>query len=119
MTPNQAKKRQVIKKHQQITKILLYYHSLPNVFWVHKNIRPDDILLDFLPTVLLQNFGLICAVEEFAFKELHGNHSEDEHEEDVDYKDVENVLQRVHNTVKHSLKYKKKKYTDTFSKLYY
>lgn len=56
-----------------------------------------------LPAVLLQNFGLIGAVEEFALKELHSNHSKDEHEENVDNEDVEDVLQRVHNTVKHGL----------------
>lgn len=60
-----------------------------------------------LPAVLLQNFGLIGAVEEFALKELHSNHSKDEHEENVDNEDVEDVLQRVHNTVKHGLEEKK------------
>lgn len=60
-----------------------------------------------LPAVLLQNFGLIGAVEEFTLKELHSNHSKDEHEENVDNEDVEDVLQRVHNTVKHGLEQKK------------
>ena len=63
-------------------------------------------LPDSLPTVFFQNFGLIGAVEEFAFEELHSDYSEDEHEEDVDNEDVQDVLQGVHNTVKHCLEYK-------------
>lgn len=70
-------------------------------------IRPDDILSDSSPAVLLQNFGLIGAVEEFTLEELHSDYSEDEHEEDVDDENVQDVLQRVHNTVKHCLENKK------------
>lgn len=55
------------------------------------------------PAVLLQNFGLVGAEEEFALEELHSDYSEDEHKEDVDDEDVQDVLQRVHNTVKYCL----------------
>lgn len=71
-------------------------------------IGPDGILSDSSPAVLLQNFGLIRAVEEFALEELHGNDSEDEHEEDVDDEDVQHVLERIHNAVKHCLEHKKR-----------
>lgn len=70
---------------------------------------PDDILSDSSPAVLLQNFGLIRAIEEFALEELHGDYSEDEHEEDVDDEDVQHVLERIHNTVKHCLEYEEEK----------
>lgn len=57
-----------------------------------------------VPAVFLQTFGLVGAVEEFAFEELNGDNSKDEHKEDVDDEDVQDVLQRVHNAVEHSLK---------------
>lgn len=56
-----------------------------------------------LPAVPLQAFGLIRAVEELALEKLHGNDSEDEHEEDVDDEDIQHVLQGVHHTVEHGL----------------
>lgn len=59
--------------------------------------------MDNVPAVFLQTLGLISAVEEFALKELHCDNSEDEHEEYVDNEDVENILQRVYNTVEHRL----------------
>lgn len=62
--------------------------------------------MDDEPAIFLQTLGLVGAVEEFALKELHGDNGKDEHEEDVDNEDVENVLQGVYNTVKHSLKKK-------------
>lgn len=61
------------------------------------------VSLNGLPAVFLQTFGFIGAVEEFALEELHSDNSEDEHEEDVDDEDVQNVLQRVYNTVEHRL----------------
>lgn len=61
--------------------------------------------MDGVPAVFLQTFGLVGAVEEFALKELHSDNSEDEHEEHVDDEDVQNVLQRVYNTVEHRLEY--------------
>lgn len=70
--------------------------------------RPDDILSDSSPAVPLQNFGLIGAVEEFALEELHRDYSKNEHEEYVNDEDVQDVLQRVHNAVKHCLKYQKR-----------
>lgn len=56
-----------------------------------------------LPAVPLQAFGLVRAVEELALEKLHGNDSEDEHEEDVDDENIQHVLQRVHHTVEHGL----------------
>lgn len=56
-----------------------------------------------VPAVFLQSFGLVGAVEEFALEELNSDNSEDEHEEHVDDEDVQNVLQRVHDTVEHRL----------------
>lgn len=63
------------------------------------------MIVDGLPAIFLQTFGLISTVEELALEELHSNDGEDEHEEDVDDEDVQDVLQRVHNTVEHSLGY--------------
>ena len=57
-----------------------------------------------LPAVLLQAFRLIRAVEELALEELHSDDGEDEHEEDVDDKNVQHVLEGVHYTVEHSLR---------------
>ena len=57
----------------------------------------------FVPAVFLQALWLVGAVEEFALKELHSDDGEYEHEEDVDDEDVENILQRVHDAVKHGL----------------
>lgn len=56
-----------------------------------------------LPAVPLQLLGLVSAVEKLPFEELHRDDSKYEHEEHVDNQDVEDVLQRVHHTVKHSL----------------
>ena len=42
-------------------------------------------------------------MEKLALEELNGHHSEDEHEEHVDDEDVEDILERVHHTVKHGL----------------
>lgn len=55
------------------------------------------------PAVPLQALGLVCAIKEFPLEELHSDNGKDEHEEDVDDEDVEDVLQRVHNTIKHGL----------------
>lgn len=57
----------------------------------------------YVPAVFLQALRLVGAVKEFALEELHSDDGEDEHEEDVDDEDVENILQRVHNAVEHSL----------------
>ncbi len=56
------------------------------------------------PAVTLKLLGLIGTVEETAFEELHSHHSKDEHEQHVDNEDVQHILQRVHHTVKDSLK---------------
>ena len=48
-------------------------------------------------------FGLVSAVVEPSLEQLDGDHSEDELEQHVDYHDVEDVLQRVDNTVEHRL----------------
>ena len=58
----------------------------------------------YLPTVALKLFGFVTAEEEASFEELHGHHSKDEHEEHVDDQNVQDILQRVHHTVEHSLK---------------
>ncbi len=59
------------------------------------------------PAVTLKLFGFISAVKEASLEELHSHHSKDEHEEQVDNQDVEHILQRVHHTVKHSLRNEK------------
>ena len=48
-------------------------------------------------------FGGIGAVEEFATIELHGDHSEDELEEQIDDENVEHVFEREYHTVEHRL----------------
>lgn len=58
----------------------------------------------FSPAVALKLLGFISTVKETSLKELHSHHSEDEHEEHVDDEDVQHILQRVHHTVKDSLK---------------
>lgn len=70
--------------------------------WFRTFWKCDEGLND-VPAVFFQTLGLISAVEEFALEELHCDNSEDKHEEDVDDEDVENILQRVYDTVKHRL----------------
>ena len=55
------------------------------------------------PAVPLQLLRLIGAVEKLPLEELYRDDSKYEHEEHVDDQDVEDVLQGVHHTVKHSL----------------
>jgi len=57
--------------------------------------QKDRLLTAFLnrPAVPLKLFGLISAVKEAALEELHGHHSEDEHEEHVDNQDIQYILQ--------------------------
>lgn len=57
----------------------------------------------FWPAVTFKFFRLISAVEEFSLEKLHSHDSKDEHEEHVDDKDVQDVFQRVHHAVEHSL----------------
>lgn len=57
-----------------------------------------------LPAVPLQLLGLVGAVEKLPLEELHRDDGKYEHEEHVDNQDVEDVLQGVHHTVKHSLR---------------
>ena len=45
----------------------------------------------------------ICAVEELSIEELNTNHSKDELKEDVDNKNVENILEGDNHTVENSL----------------
>ena len=54
------------------------------------------------PAVPLQLLGLVGAVEKLPLEELYRDDSKYEHEEHVDDQDVEDVLQGVHHTVKHS-----------------
>ena len=46
---------------------------------------------------------MVVAVEEFPVEELDADHGEDEEEEEVHNEDVEDVLERDHDTVKHGL----------------
>ncbi len=48
-------------------------------------------------------FWAVSAEKELSIEELHPDHGEDEQEQNVDDEDVEDVLQRDHNAVKHSL----------------
>lgn len=57
------------------------------------------VLLAFFLCVL----GAVGAVEKLPLKKLHSDDGKDEHEELIDNEDVEDVLQRRHNTVKHGL----------------
>ena len=47
---------------------------------------------------------LVIAEEEFSIKQLHSYHSKDEMEEDVDYEDVEDILEWVDDTVEDGFK---------------
>ena len=47
--------------------------------------------------------GFVGAVVEATFKQLDGDDGEDELEQHVDDHDVEHVLERIHNAVKHRL----------------
>ena len=64
---------------------------------------PGDSRGPSLPAVPLQLLGLVGAVEKLPLEELYRDDSKYEHEEHVDDQDVEDVLQGVHHTVKHSL----------------
>ena len=57
-----------------------------------------------LPALLFDIFRLIVAKEESALKKLDGNDSKYELKQHVDYHYVEDVLQRVNDAVKYSLK---------------
>ena len=50
-------------------------------------------------------FAGISAVEEFSIEQLNSNHSKDELKENVDNEDVENILERDNDTIKHSLQF--------------
>lgn len=72
---------------------------LPEESWApHRQPLPLAI-----PAVLLQLLRLIGAVEESAFEELHSNDGKNEHEEHVNYEDIEDILQGIHHAVKDSL----------------
>lgn len=86
-----------------------HYFAILFIFSQHVNTevkRSNTYTLVFLnrPAITFKFFGFVCAVEKAALKELHSHNSEDEHEEHVDYQDVQYVLQRVHHTVKHGLR---------------
>ena len=68
-----------------------------------KSGSPSTAPAPAIPAVLLQLLRLIGAVEESAFKELHSNDGKNEHEEHVNYEDIEDVLQGIHHAVKDSL----------------
>lgn len=55
---------------------------------------------------MLELFGVISAVIEFAFEQLHGNYGEDELEQDEDDENVEHVLQRVDHAIEHGLEFR-------------
>lgn len=83
------------------------WHSLQlyaEVQYIQSQCKVTCLIKRDVPAVLFKTLGLISAVEEFTLKELHCNNREDEHEEDVNNEDVENILQRVDNTVEHGLK---------------
>ena len=48
-------------------------------------------------------FGLVVAEEELPVEELDADHGKDEQEEDVDDEDVEDILERVDDTVEDGL----------------
>lgn len=66
--------------------------------------EPSHKLSLRLPAVPLQLLGFIGAVKKLPLEELHGDDGKYEHEEHVDNQDVQDVLQGVHHTVKHSLR---------------
>lgn len=53
--------------------------------------------------VLGRVLALVRAEEELAIEQLHGDHSKDEVEQNVDDQDVDDVLQRVDHAVEHGL----------------
>jgi len=76
---------------------------------LHPDTVHDDrvalvVVVELALALLLRLFGDVVAVEELAGEELHPDHREDEHEEHVDDHDVEDVLERVDDTVEDGLK---------------
>ena len=59
-----------------------------------------------LPALFFSVLGVVVAIEEPTSEKLHGDDSEDELEEHVDDHDVEDILQRIDNAVKHRLQCK-------------
>ena len=47
-------------------------------------------------------FTLICTKEELSIEKLNSYHSKDKLKEDIDYKDVEDILEGDDDTVKNS-----------------
>jgi hypothetical protein len=78
--------------------------------------RPDTSLLNGRVLVVQKNkesplavlcimFAFIGAIEKLSIEKLNSNHSEDKLKEDVDYEDVEDILERNDNTVEHSFQF--------------
>ena len=70
-----------------------------------KNIFALFCLRDNLLAFFCRPFTLVRAKEKFPVKKLHCNDSKNELEQDVNNEDVEDVLQRVDDTVEHSLQF--------------
>jgi phosphopantothenate synthetase len=60
----------------------------------------DEILAVTFVRELLR---AIRAIKEATIEELHSDHAEDELKEKIHDQDVEDVLQRVHHAIEHSL----------------
>jgi len=58
----------------------------------------------YLLTLLSVNLGQVGTEEKLSLEQLHSNHCEYKLEEDKDNQNVENIFQRVNNTVEHRLK---------------
>jgi len=57
----------------------------------------------FRPALLFSVFRVVGAIEKASLEQLYSDDSEDEVEEHVDDHDVEDILERVDDAVKHSL----------------
>ena len=66
---------------------------------------PHFVWGDNLLAFFCRPFTLVRAKEKFPVKKLHCNDSKNELEQDVNNEDVEDVLQRVDDTVEHSLQF--------------
>ena len=64
---------------------------------------PTNHASKFVLAVRLCVLGVVRAVVEATLEQLDGDDGEDELEQHVDDHDIENVLQRVDDTVKHRL----------------
>ena len=78
------------------------------IIFLHANKAQYHLTQPKRKKYLLAGFCILHAEviteEKFSIKQLDGDDSENEVEQEVDNQDIANILQRIYNTVEHGLK---------------